>query len=62
VDQLEQLLRPPQVLEPMGAELQQGGTVRQLVGHQGGRGGRQQHLAPMTDAMIRALRITAGPK
>jgi hypothetical protein len=49
VDQLEQLLGPPQILEPMGAELQQGGTVRQLVGHQGGRGGRQQHLASVTD-------------
>jgi hypothetical protein len=36
VDQLEELLRPPQILEPMSAELEQGGAVRQLVGHQGG--------------------------
>ena len=25
-----------QILEPMSAELQQGGAIRQLVGHQGG--------------------------
>jgi len=36
VDQLEELLRPPQILEPMGAEVHQGGAVGKLVGHQGG--------------------------
>src|SRR5215204_5330719 len=36
VEQLEELLGSPQILEPMGAEVQEAGTVRELVGHQGG--------------------------
>ena len=49
MDQLEELLGPPQILEPMGAEVHQVGVVWELVGHQGGRGAGQQHLTPMTD-------------
>jgi hypothetical protein len=49
VNQLEVLLGPPQILEPMGAEVHQGGAVRKLIGHQGGRGAGQQHLASVAD-------------
>jgi hypothetical protein len=45
MDQLEEVLGAPQVLEPMGAQVAQGGPVRELVQHQGGCRRRQQHLA-----------------
>jgi hypothetical protein len=35
VQQLEKLLGPPQILEPVGAEVQEAGTVRELAVHQG---------------------------
>jgi hypothetical protein len=31
MDQLEEVLGAPQVLEPMGAQVAQGGAVRELV-------------------------------
>jgi hypothetical protein len=49
VDQLKELFGSPQILEPVGAEVQEAGTVREPVGHQGGRGARQQHLAPVSN-------------
>jgi hypothetical protein len=35
VNQLEELHGPPQILQPMGAEVHEGGAVRKLIGHQG---------------------------
>jgi hypothetical protein len=46
----------------MGAEVNEGGAVRELISDQGGRGAGQQHLAPWPTAMILTLRIIAGPK
>src|SRR5829696_5392741 len=35
VEQLEELLGSSQILEPVGAQVQEAGTVREPVGHQG---------------------------
>ena len=46
---LEELLRPAEVLEPVEAEVPEGGAHRHRVAEQGGRRGREHDLAPVSD-------------
>ena len=62
VDQLEQPLGTAKVLEAVGAEVAQVGSLGKPNGGQGGRRRRQQHLAAMADRHDPRGALTAGPK
>jgi hypothetical protein len=58
----EDVLGPRQPLQQVRADVDEPGPVGKLVGHQLGRGPRQQDLAASAQRRSRAARLSAGPK
>ena len=61
MDQLVDALRPGQVLEAVLTEVAQRRPVGQAVQDEGGRRADRRICPPWPAAMIRAVRLTAGP-
>jgi hypothetical protein len=59
--QLEDLLGPAHVLQPVQAQIPQPHAGRQRTGQQPRRRGRHHHLAPCATAAIRAAQCTSSP-